>query len=78
MFMVSGFLPVIGVPLPFISYGGCSLLVSMAALGILVNINRYSLVKKLKMEKLTEHNLANRQKPMRLMPGQRPKLTRIK
>ena len=32
----------------------------------------------LKMEKLTEHNLANRQKPMRLMPGQRPKLTRIK
>ena len=78
MFMVSGFLPVIGVPLPFISYGGCSLLVSMAALGILVNINRYSLVKKQKMEKLTEHNLANRQKPMRLMPGQRPKLTRIK
>ena len=78
MFMVSGFLPVIGVPLPFISYGGCSLLVSMAALGILVNINRYSLIKQLKMEKLTEHNLANRQKPMRLMPGQRPKLTRIK
>lgn len=78
MFMVSGFLPVIGVPLPFISYGGCSLLVSMAALGILVNINRYSLIKQQKMEKLTEHNLANRQKPMRLMPGQRPKLTRIK
>lgn len=78
MFMVSGFLPVIGVPLPFISYGGCSLLVSMAALGILVNINRYSLVKKRKLEKLTEHNLANRQRPMRLMPGQRPKLTRIK
>lgn len=78
MFMVSGFLPVIGVPLPFISYGGCSLLVSMAALGILVNINRYSLIKQRKMEKLTEHNLANRQKPMRLMPGQRPKLTRIK
>lgn len=78
MFMVSGFLPVIGVPLPFISYGGCSLLVSMAALGILVNINRYSLIKQRKMEKLTEHNLANRQKPMRLMPGQCPKLTRIK
>lgn len=78
MFMVSGFLPVIGVPLPFISYGGCSLLVSMAALGILVNINRYSLIKQRKMEKLTEHNLANRQKPMRLIPGQRPKLTRIK
>lgn len=78
MFMVSGFLPVIGVPLPFISYGGCSWLVSMAALGILVNINRYSLIKQRKMEKLTEHNLANRQKPMRLIPGQRPKLTRIK
>ena len=78
MVRVSGILPVIGIPLPFISYGGSSLLVSMAALGILVNISRYSLVKQQKMKRLTEHNLANRQKPMRLMPGQRPKLTRIK
>ncbi len=33
-------LPNTGLPLPFISYGGSSLLISMAAIGILVNIYR--------------------------------------
>ncbi len=36
--MVSGMLPVVGVPLPFISYGGTSLIVNMVAAGILLNI----------------------------------------
>ncbi|ASS76275.1 putative lipid II flippase FtsW [Tumebacillus algifaecis] len=39
---VSGLLPVIGVPLPFISYGGTSLLVKMFSMGILLNISRYT------------------------------------
>lgn len=38
MAMVMGLLPVIGVPLPFISYGGTSLLINMALLGIVLNI----------------------------------------
>lgn len=38
--MVGGLLPVIGVPLPFISYGGTSLIVTMASVGMLVNIGR--------------------------------------
>ena len=37
---VIGVLPVTGVPLPFVSYGGTSLLVGMAAVGILLNIDR--------------------------------------
>lgn len=36
--MVSGILPVTGVPLPFISYGGTSLIVNMFSVGILFSI----------------------------------------
>jgi len=42
LFMVGGMMPVVGVPLPFISYGGTSLIVTMAAIGILVNIGKQS------------------------------------
>ena len=40
LLMVGGLMPVVGVPLPFISYGGTSLIISMAAMGILVNIGK--------------------------------------
>lgn len=40
LLMVGGMLPVIGVPLPFISYGGTSLIVTMAAVGMLANVGR--------------------------------------
>jgi cell division protein FtsW len=39
---VSKLLPVIGVPLPFVSYGGTSLLFKMFAMGVLLNISRYT------------------------------------
>jgi len=37
----TGTIPYTGVPLPFISFGGSSLVVSMAAIGVLLNISRY-------------------------------------
>jgi rod shape determining protein RodA len=37
--MVIGLFPVVGVPLPFISYGGSALLLNMTCLGILLNIS---------------------------------------
>jgi len=36
--MVMGLLPVVGMPLPLFSYGGSSLLTTMAGIGILINI----------------------------------------
>jgi cell division protein FtsW len=38
--VVTGSMPVTGVPLPFISYGGSALVINMAAVGILLNISR--------------------------------------
>jgi cell division protein FtsW len=39
--VVTAMLPVTGVPLPFISYGGSSLLLNLFTAGILLNISRY-------------------------------------
>lgn len=49
---VTGLLPITGIPLPFISSGGSSLLVSMVSIAILANIARYNK----KQAKLSEGN----------------------
>jgi rod shape determining protein RodA len=38
--MVIGFMPITGIPLPFLSYGGSSVLTAFAALGLLVSVRR--------------------------------------
>lgn len=38
----TGMLPLTGIPLPFVSYGGSALVVSLAASGILLNISRHT------------------------------------
>lgn len=38
--MVTGLIPVVGVPLPFISYGGSALTVAMIAVGVVLNFAR--------------------------------------
>ena len=40
LMVVVGLIPVTGVTLPFLSYGGSSLLVSMASIGIILNISK--------------------------------------
>jgi rod shape determining protein RodA len=41
MGMVSGILPVVGVPLPFMSYGGTALVTLGAGAGILMSVQRH-------------------------------------
>lgn len=40
--VVTGVMPVTGVTLPLVSYGGSSLVITLAEIGILMNISRYS------------------------------------
>ena len=42
--MVTGLMPVVGIPLPFISYGGSSVVVIMIGIGLIMNVSmrRYS------------------------------------
>ena len=46
MGMVSGILPVVGVPLPFISYGGTALVTLMLGVGILMSIQTHRMLVK--------------------------------
>jgi len=39
MGMVLGILPVVGIPLPFLSYGGSSMIVMMTSIGLLMNVS---------------------------------------
>ena len=39
--MVTGLLPVVGVPLPFVSYGGTSMVTLMAGFGILMSLHSH-------------------------------------
>ena len=39
---ISGLIPLTGLPLPFISYGGSAMAISLAGVGILVNISKYT------------------------------------
>jgi len=54
--MLTGSIPPTGIPLPFISAGGSSLIVFLAAMGILLNISRNSKNKNYKDFRLKRNN----------------------
>lgn len=39
---ISGIIPLTGIPLPFVSYGGSALIITLAGAGILVNISKHT------------------------------------
>lgn len=41
--MTIGLMPITGLPLPFVSYGGSSLIVSMSCVGLLLNVSKNTL-----------------------------------
>ena len=44
--VITAVIPFTGIPLPFVSYGGSSLLVSLVGAGILLNVSRDSAMSK--------------------------------
>ena len=42
MAAISGLLPLTGIPLPFVSYGGTSLAITLGSIGILLNISKHT------------------------------------
>jgi cell division protein FtsW len=40
--VVLGLMPTKGIPLPFISFGGSSLLISLVGMGILLNVSQHA------------------------------------
>lgn len=42
MAAISGLMPLTGIPLPFVSYGGTSLVITLASMGILMNISKHT------------------------------------
>jgi cell division protein FtsW len=60
---VARLMPLTGIPLPLISYGGTSLIATMAALGVLLSVTRYTRTEG------TTSEASSRPQPRRALPG---------
>jgi cell division protein FtsW len=65
--VVTSILPAKGIPLPFISYGGSSVLVTMAGVGLLLSISRAASAAEPQKRDATVHRKKGRVKEKRAM-----------
>lgn len=56
---VTGLMPVTGIPLPFISYGGTALVVNLGAMGMLLSISRHTMGEEIESDQLADLGLAD-------------------
>jgi cell division protein FtsW len=66
---VTGLIPITGVPLPFISYGGSSLLLNMISIGIILSISRENY--KQTIQKLTADQQPTTKPQLKVVSGRR-------
>lgn len=58
MSVVTGLMPVIGVPLPFISYGGSALLMSLCAIGVVLSLAREQMAPAIRPQRILKFKAA--------------------
>ncbi|TLM81593.1 putative lipid II flippase FtsW [Pseudarthrobacter sp. NamE2] len=63
MAVVTGLMPVIGVPLPFISYGGSALLMSLCAVGVVLSLAREQMAAAIRPKKMLKFKAGSRGTP---------------
>lgn len=71
MAVVTGLLPVIGVPLPFISYGGSALLMSLCAIGVVLSLARAQMEPNMQPKRMFKFGPAGFAKVLRKQAGAR-------
>jgi cell division protein FtsW len=61
--VVSALIPFTGIPLPFMSYGGSSLVINLASIGLVLGFSRYRRAKSLGAEPAPSYSIADLRAP---------------